>query len=415
MGALPEGRNDTLMQIFETPQRDPLFFMHIPKTAGMSMRAYLSDQYSPLVTCPANTWAAASQLDRSLASYRLVQGHFQYNLRAALQPGTKVVAVVREPLARTLSALSHLRRDPAFHADHAVAKDLSLKQVLRTPYLMRRQQNVQAASLCASVPPETVLAQLRQNRPNFDAAELEEAPSLPLALERAGKIEFLGSTANLWLLLHQTSESLGLHPAAGLPLINNAPGQALMLDTLNAEDLELLRSYNQIDIPLYERCLEVIEQREFQRLMLSMITRGIYKRMAGSFEIDLSEPVPGSGWYSPETQSGRTWRWTGPDSRFTLEVPLQASGRYKVSVRFGGRALGPNSMAARANGHELRIALSQSGSSYEAMVELGPDILEEAAGCCRLVLDLGSTTRATGKDLRPLGAAVNKVSFERLD
>jgi hypothetical protein len=46
---------------------------------------------------------------------------------------------------------------------------------------------------------------------------------------------------------------------------------------------------------------------------------------------------------------------------------------------------------------------------------LGPDILEEAAGCCRLVLDLGSTTRATGKDLRPLGAAVNKVSFERLD
>ena len=404
-----------MMQMFETPKRDPLFFMHIPKTAGMSMRAYLNDQYSPSVSCPATTWPAVLRLERPIDTYRLVQGHFQYNLRAALQPGTKVVSVVREPLTRTLSALSHLRRDPAFHADHAIAKDLSVKQILRTPYLMRRQQNVQAAAFCASARAETVMTNLRQGTPDFDAAALEDKPSLPLALERAGQIEFLGSTGNLWLLLHQMSESLALHPAAGLPLINNAPGQALTPDMLDAEDLELLRSYNQIDIPLYERCLEFIEQREFQRLMLSMVDRGIYKRMTGSFDIDLSKPVPGSGWYSPETDSGRTWRWTGPDRRFTLELPLQAAGRYKVSVRFGGRVLGPEGLAVRANGHELSIALSQTDSSYEMVTELGPEILGQSAGLCRLVFDVGDTIRPNGLDLRPLGAAVSKVSFERLD
>jgi hypothetical protein len=397
------------MRVFETPQRDPLFFMHIPKTAGMSMRAYLRDQYSSSVTCPVNTWPAAIGLDRAIGSYRLVQGHFQYNLRAALQPETKVVTVVREPLARTLSALSHLQRDPAFHADHAVAKNYSIKQILRMPLLMQRQQDVQASSFCASVPAASVLAKLRDGRPNFDAAELEEKPTLRLALARAGQVEFLGSTVNLWLLLRQMSESLALHPAAGLPLINNAPGP----DALDAEDVEILRSYNQLDIPLYDRCLELIEQREFQRLMLSMVDRGVYKRMAGSFEIDLSEPVPGSGWYSPETESGRTWRWTGPDPRFTLEVPLQPNGYYKVSVRFGGRVLGCNGLTVRANGHELGVVLSQSESSYEAAVELGPDLLSESAGCCRLVFDLGRTTRLSGGDLRSLGAAVNKVSFER--
>ena len=402
------------MQMFETPQRDPLFFMHIPKTAGMSMRAYLSDQYSESVTCPANTWPATLRLNRPIGSYRLVQGHFQYNLRTALQPGIKVVTVVREPLARTLSALSHLQRDPAFHLDHTIAKNCSIKQILRMPLLMRRQQNVQTASFCASVPPATVLANLRQGRPNFDAAELEEESTLQLALARAGEVEFLGSTANLWLLLRQMSENLGLHPAAGLPLINNAPNRAPGPETLDAEDLELLRSYNQLDILLYERCLEIIEQRDFQRLMLTMVDRGIYRRMTGSFDLDLSQPVPGLGWYSPETESGRIWRWTGPDPRFTLEVPLQANARYKVSVRFGGRVLGRKGLAVRANGHELGVALSQTGSTYEAMVELGPDILGASAGCCRLVFDMGSTTRPSGGDLRPLGAAVNKVSFERI-
>jgi hypothetical protein len=401
------------MQTFETPQRAPLFFMHIPKTAGMSMRAYLSDQYSPSVTCPAKTWPAAAGLDRPIGSYRFVQGHFQYNLRAALGPETKVVTVVREPLARTLSALLHLQRDPAFHADHVVAKNCSIKQILRMPLLMRRQQDVQASSFCASVPAASVLAKLRDGRPNFDAAELEEEPTLQLALARAGQVEFLGSTVNLWLLLRQMSESLSLHPAAGLPLINNAPGQAFTSDVLDAEDVEILRSYNQLDIPLYDRCLELIEQREFQRLMLSLIDRGVYKRMGGSFDIDLSQPVPGSGWYSPETESGRTWRWTGPDAHFTLEVPLQATGRYNVSLRLGGRVIGREGIVVRANGYELGVTLSQTGSSYEAEVEVGPDILNESAGCCRLIFDMGTTTRPEGGDLRRLGAAVTKVSFTR--
>jgi hypothetical protein len=403
------------MKFFETPQRAPLFFMHIPKTAGMSMRAYLSDQYSSSVICPANTWPAAIRLDRPIGSYRLVQGHFQYNLRPALQPETKVVTVVREPLARTLSALAHLQRDPAFHVDHAIAKNCSIKQILRTPLLMRRQQDVQASSFCASAPAASVLAKLQDGGPNFDAAELEDEPTLHLALARAGQVEFLGSTANLWLLLRQMSERLMLHPAAGLPLINHAPSQALTPDALDAEDVEILRSYNQLDIPLYDRCLELIEQREFQRLMLSMVDRGIYKRMTGSFDIDLSKPMPGSGWYLPETESGRTWRWTGPDRRFTLEVPLQANGRYKVSMGFGGRVLGPEGMQVRANGHELSVVLSQTGSSYEMAVELGPEILGQSDGFCGLVFDVGGTMRPNVLDLRPLGAAVNKVSFEQMD
>ena len=173
-----------MMQMFETPKRDPLFFMHIPKTAGMSMRAYLNDQYSPSVSCPATTWPAVLRLEQPIDTYRLVQGHFQYNLRAALQPGTKVVSVVREPLARTLSALFHLRRDPAFHADHAIAKDLSVKQILRTPYLMRRQQNVQAAAFCASVRAETHAGHAGRRGPRATAVVQSDRYSPLRALPR---------------------------------------------------------------------------------------------------------------------------------------------------------------------------------------------------------------------------------------
>ena len=403
------------MHSFETPQRAPLFFMHIPKTAGMSMRAYLGDQYSPSTICPANTWPAVRWLECPIGSYRLVQGHFQYNLRDTLDPTTKVVTIVREPLARTLSALHHLQRDPNFHADHAIAKDRSIREILRMPRLMLRQRNVQAASFCASVPVEVVLANLRQDRPEFDVAELEHEPNLELALTRVGEVEFLGSAENLWLLLRQLSGELALHPSAGLPAINAAPGPVVTPASLDGEDLELLRFYNDIDIPLYARCLDIIEQREIQSLMLSMVERGIYKRMDGSFDIDLSGPMPGSGWYAPEREEDRVWRWTGPTPSFTLEVPLHADGRYKVSLQFGGRAIGRNGLVVRANGHDLVVALTESNLLYDAVMVVGPDILAANNGCCRLVFDTGTTAQPSGNELRLLGAAVRRVRFERMN
>src|ERR1700723_3870236 len=90
---------------FETGIRAPLFFMHIPKTAGMSMRQYLDNQYPADEICPAERWQDLLDIGRDVGTYRLVRGHFRYNLRQLAAPDARVLVVLREPLRRTVSAL----------------------------------------------------------------------------------------------------------------------------------------------------------------------------------------------------------------------------------------------------------------------------------------------------------------------
>ena len=48
----------------------------------------------------------------------------------------------------------------------------------------------------------------------------------------------------------------------------------------------------------------------------------------GAFEIDLSKPIGGPGWYEPEYAGGGWHRWTGPEPRFGLEVLLSPGRSY---------------------------------------------------------------------------------------
>jgi len=139
---------DPPMDVFQPGTRGPLFFMHIPKTAGMSMRQYLNEQYHPEEICPAERWQDLAGGARGVASYRLVRGHFRYNLRELVAPGAHMLVVLRDPLRRTVSALRHLARDPHFHHTYEVAKDLTLGEMIRHRDIMAYQRDVQSRFLC---------------------------------------------------------------------------------------------------------------------------------------------------------------------------------------------------------------------------------------------------------------------------
>src|SRR5580698_4582373 len=145
-----DSRTEPLMEAFRTGSRAPLFFMHIPKTAGMSMRQYLSNQYEADEICPAERWQDLLDLRRDVGSYSLVRGHFRYNLRQLIAPDARMLVVLREPLRRTVSALRHLGRDPEFHQTYDIAKHLTLSEIIHHPAIMGLQRDVQARFLFAS-------------------------------------------------------------------------------------------------------------------------------------------------------------------------------------------------------------------------------------------------------------------------
>jgi hypothetical protein len=111
--------------------RGRLFFIHVPKTAGTSMRAYLRNQSPPAAVYPAIDWREAVHCDQPLTNFSLYSGHFRANFALKTPSDTRRLVVLRNPEARLLSALRHLRRDPSFHADHALARGKTLSEILR--------------------------------------------------------------------------------------------------------------------------------------------------------------------------------------------------------------------------------------------------------------------------------------------
>jgi hypothetical protein len=95
------------------------------------MRGYLSGQYELDDIFKRLSW---SELDRAalddLRNFRLVMGHFDVSMLAALPVEMKTLTILREPLRRTLSAILHMKRDPNFGPIHSQVKDLSVFEIL---------------------------------------------------------------------------------------------------------------------------------------------------------------------------------------------------------------------------------------------------------------------------------------------
>jgi hypothetical protein len=291
------------MDAFTTGSRAPLFFMHIPKTAGMSMRQYLDNQYQAGEICPAERWQDLLDLERDVGSYRLVRGHFRYNLRQLVAPDARVLVVLREPVRRTVSALRHLGRDPNFHQTYEMAKHLTLGEMIRHPQIIALQTDVQARFLCASRQAVDVTAYLeaaRSRNLDADAGDREEPPAFQLAADRLETIDFVGITEDLGVLVSSMAEAMNFHPPVHFPVINENPERIDPLLGLTDRELDIVREHNTVDLQLYDFARKMLNGRNFDRSMRQMVRSGVYRVPPGSFEIEMSGVIPGSGWYPAE-------------------------------------------------------------------------------------------------------------------
>ncbi len=410
--------NDQLnskMDVFEIGTRGPLFFMHIPKTAGMSMRQYLREQYHPHEILPVERWEDLRGNDREVSSYRLVRGHFRYNLRELLAPDARVLVVLRDPLRRTVSALRHLGRDPDFHHTYDTAKDLTLGEIIRHPKIMGFQRDVQARFLCASRSAAKVSAYLEEARSrhkDVDAGDLEIPPNFQLAADRLEVIDFVGITEDLGALLSTLAREMNYHPPLYFPVVNENPDRIDPLDGLTEEELDIVRKHNTVDLQLYDFAKKMLAWRNFEHAMRQMVAGGVYQVPPGSFELRMESIIPGSGWFPPERDGEQSWRWTGPGRYFTIEVPLRWDASYRFEMTFSDpRPSGPADMAVEVNDIPVPLELISEDNGYKCVFIIGQPLLASSSGLCRIQIDSGETIQLNPSDIRRLGIAVRRIDF----
>lgn len=256
----------------------PLYFLHIPKTSGTTLTAYLDAHFLPSEIVGPKVWsqhlaqlgaAGRSPFAKTMRGKRLVRGHFGRGVWRELDERPSTITMLREPLEKTLSMFHHMAAErqwnnfatPDFYREPfslgAVMDDerslvLSNHQTrhlgvdIDVKAIARSQENGRAASLGHPVPETVNLDPL----PQFWSPDIGGEDLLESALEYLRTITFFGLQEYHQASVLLLADTLGWKPikvADRLMTIEGRPARRDFDDSV----IEAVVANNALDVELY--------------------------------------------------------------------------------------------------------------------------------------------------------------------
>jgi hypothetical protein len=244
----------------------PVLYVHIPKTAGTSVRTLLKRVCAgrSIVEMPLRREGRADAA-RQLGPRDVVVGHVGYGLTEQFPVSPFVFTFLREPIARSLSNFSFLQQrtmDATVAedaADFVAAKGVSLAEFLRDEpaAASRHIGNLSVWFLTRDgIEPR---ADLRE----MDRSDLEAAKRNLEQLDMVGIVERMAESV-VWLLW-----ALGCRPASMRPLpFENALHSRLQPSDLDESTRRLVAESCSLDLELYDFAYELFRKQLVRNLPL---------------------------------------------------------------------------------------------------------------------------------------------------
>jgi hypothetical protein len=237
-----------------------VFFLHVPKTGGISLTTYLSSFFPQDEICPTppgdGRWRSAN--DRwhyskaDLEPYRFFAGHFDVDFINMIDPTGLKITILREPRARLVSmydfwrsmsdawAEEHLANAPVNTVQYA--KEHSFSQLVRTdnPWIYEAISN-------------SATRQLLGHR--FDALAADEREAAHMAFAQLQSFDWFALTEKLTRSFPDLAHKLGtkppLHPHRHRTYAPepHEPREAVDLTVPSPDDLRQCDKINRITIP----------------------------------------------------------------------------------------------------------------------------------------------------------------------
>jgi FkbM family methyltransferase len=243
----------------------PIYFLHIPKTAGLTLSAFLETLFvdSEFWHCGRDRWSWESILKLTpdeLRSFQIINGHFAGYLYKHYPLPLRYLTFLRDPLARAVSHHEHVLRDE-MHYFHSLARELgSFGAYLRDERTQPTVVNFELRCLGTTFDPAELVKSLtaeqvaqRDLERRLDTMPFTQSPSelLKTAQARLDQMCFVGLT-------EQFADSLGLicevfgWPRPDTIDARNVNPRTMSLKDLPGADVRLLKRLNEADIELYQ-------------------------------------------------------------------------------------------------------------------------------------------------------------------
>lgn len=317
----------------------PLYYLHIPKTAGTAMTRWLRSMYARSDVLPAQVWDDVLALDADeLRRARLITGHMGATLLSLLDAEPLVVTTIRDPYARAVSAFEHTRRRTATAFHELAAQTPDLDHFLEHPIGRRLVENVQTRYLAGAMRVPSGNGTTREARSaqlSFDTApDLTSAEELVArACEQLDACAWVGVVERLDLGLPLLADLLAWPAPRVLDRANLNPPETRALPTERQRDR--LLELNALDALVYEhgRRLALDQARRDRR-------RGAYERrlraatirLRGAVTVGFGAPFFGDGWWGVEDSAAGPVRWSGPLASSWIDIPVHRAGPSELEV-----------------------------------------------------------------------------------
>jgi hypothetical protein len=295
---------------------NPLYFLHVPKTAGSSLTRLLEDAFPAGARLPVTFVDELARLPAdAVDASALLCGHLgRLPLELATGPLT-VVTVLREPAAR---AWSHFTSLPARWASFGALLDDPVYGTIAADFQARWLGVTPTRDLGAPATPGLGLADPFGPDARLEPAALERSASATLdacslvgTVERIGDVrEALGRLLGRWL--------------PPLPKLNLGDAHSAM----SAEDAARVRARSALDERLVERA-----GMDLERALSSLPPLPAEPLAVGPFTLTMADPFAGTGWHARVRTAPVGWhRWTGPGRVASVRLPVRVAGPARVEI-----------------------------------------------------------------------------------
>ena len=240
-------------------QAETLYFQHIPKTAGSSVKAWLANCLETAL-CAADIADHLMAIPRQeLAQYRAFAGHFHCYLAPYLGRELVTVTVLRDPLPRTRSHWHQVRRHKQ-HPHHARVIDQTFGEFVVDDRNRVMIEDYQARYLVRPLIDMRVMAAdlSEEELSRFTLSEALEQASLSVnkstlasdASETLRSMAAVGTCEQLGDFLAKVGKILDISPPDVVPRENVTEGDVAA--ELSASELMRIRDMTRIDQDLYD-------------------------------------------------------------------------------------------------------------------------------------------------------------------
>jgi hypothetical protein len=235
-----------------------IYFLHIPKTAGSSVREMLRVNYHDKL-CPYwNYDDLASSSENCIEKYDVSAGHFGMSLLNLLDRHPVTFTFLRHPIDRTLSHFMHVKRE-SNHPYHKYVIDMDISDFLTDPITLPLVYNFQSRYMSFTPTGFDCLSRFPSacSKPGHLSVTWElmsygmsDMDILDQSLRSLDKINFVGFVEDFDNSMTRLVQLLGIRNY-DIPKINvsaNTADLANVTSTVRDRILEL----NQIDMNLYD-------------------------------------------------------------------------------------------------------------------------------------------------------------------